>query len=278
MSELDEQTELQNQEENNSSEQPNEQEQESQPVTSPPSSVVTQEDFQRLSQLAARSIENENRMRAEIESLRNQTASKTTAPSYNFEELNTKMANGQFAEGVVELIRREQQEAMRPLLEQNASQQRADKLNNVVGQVISSHQYSSHLSQLAPQIAAEVKKNIGDIEPQFGMVKMIIDGLVGQALMANPNIFNQIPQTQSNNPAQVPTQRSPMPQQIPSTRPPSQGSKKDVLTESEKIVKNAIDPENKMTIEEFKQILSDPDTVIEHNLDYMLAVKAKGAK
>lgn len=255
----------------------------SQPAGQAPSTVsFSEEQVQRALAMQARNTERAlaaaqqareeaDRYRQMYEQRQNQQ------PAYNFEELNRRAAEGQFAEVQADIVKAEMQRMLQPLLQQNAEQARERKFNAFVDSAINSHMYSDFVRQGRDHLITYVRSSIGSREPDEFLVKSLVDGAVGQAIAQNPNMiaefYGRSPQTQTQNQPQTQqTAPKPIPHRVPTGRPlvSASPSGNSILDESEKRIK-AQNPEwATMSDEEWKEEFYAPDQIISFDLNKIM--------
>lgn len=191
--------------------------------------------------------EDARQARAEAEALRNRQPAQ---PVHDFASLNERAANGQFAEATADIVAREMDRRMQPIMQENALTRRSRELMEHLNRAVSVHQYRQHLTPFVSQIANEIATAIGTGEISYDRVSDKLDVLIARALMQNPTLFSGQP----NAPA-APAPSKPLPPSVPQGRPSpltEQAGKKG-LTEAEKFMKEQMGLKD-MADDEFREL------------------------
>jgi hypothetical protein len=216
--------------------------------STPSAPQFSYEDFQRgiaaSQEIARRAQEDARIAREEIARIQQQNQ-QPQVPAHNFAELNERAANGQFAETTADIVGREFDRRMAPLIAENAVARRSRELTTHLNGAIAAHPYSVHLAPFATQIASQIATAIGSGEISYDRVSDKLDSLIMRAMAQNPQVFNQAPPSGQNVGTQAPSnnpQNKPLPPNVPQGRPsPLTGqSANDQLTESEKFMKEQL--------------------------------------
>lgn len=238
------------------------QQQNSEPQVQPSNQpAIQQAEFDRIANMARVALESAANLRAENERLQREAQVRNSTPQvpeYDFEALNNRVREGgQFGETTVEIVRRELQAAVRPLIEHQQRDARKGEIARLTAQAVANHPYGHLMQPHTAAIAVEMEKQLGNAEPNLGFITLVLKGMVADAMMAqqqNPapqNISNNNPNIPNPNP---PVNRPPAPLQTPGTRPAPVNTQQNDLTEAEKRVKAHLDPENKYSAKEFKEL------------------------
>lgn len=221
-----------------------------------PSAVsFSMEDVQRaigMSQRTAQqALDQARELREENERLRQQN--RPRAPQIDNNAIN-QLASEDFAGATAQIVARELDSRLSPLLEERNVAARQRKISQYVAQAINVHPYSSHLQVARQQIEAQIATMVGNSEPTLDFVSIALDGLVGRAMSQNPNVFSQ-PAPQPNNPNNPPVRNAPPKPPVPPNSRPSNYAPagKKPLSESLKKLKAAMGQEA-MDDEEFAEL------------------------
>jgi len=249
------------------------------PAEPVPSTVsFSEEQMQRALGLQSRNVERALEAarfaREDNERLRQQYESRNVQPTYDFQEMNHRATNGQFAEVQADIVRSEMQRMMAPLLAENAASKRERNIAGMVDAAISGHIYSGFVNQGREHLITYVKGSLGNREPDEFIVKSLIDGAIGQAMMQNPSMISDYyggqNQSASANPASSPSK--PIPHRIPTSRPlvSSAPGGASILDEAEKRIKAQNPDWAKMSDEDWKDDFYAPDQILSFDLNKIM--------
>jgi hypothetical protein len=262
-------------EQDQSSEQSQQQESQSAPSTVSFSEEQVRAAIAMSQRTAQTAMEQAEAARAEANRLRMQYEQRVAAPAFNFEELNQRASNGQFAEVQADVARQVMNEMIQPLLRESAQATRERNTIAFVDKAINSHLHPDFVRPGRDHLVTYVRGALGSAEPSEFVVKSLVDAAVGNAIAANPQMLTEfysqqrgqsLTQTQPSNAPQSPPK--PIPPRIPNGRPlVNPTNAPSTLDESEKKLMAIMGLTGKITDEEFKAGMLDPDQKFTLNIN-----------